>query len=287
MKTSDKKFMPQAGRIERLETKVRVLNNQVDAFIQQLEYKERLVDQHLKEEIRLKAEVERLKGEYQSAQEWCRGVIKAFGFPEAEPITVVQIEQQLADQRADIERLQAEVERRNKELRDSHLIAQGRLLGWDSERDKVTDLQQKLAEQQAEIEQARTKFRCFHCGKWITEKEAPIHFGEDEGELALCYEWAKLTDQERRERYEDAEQHVRVMQDADAKQQQECDRLRQEVQRLNEPRFGDLDSQARAWVAVSKVLSEVGMESFFSVEDQTGRDRAIAFIRHLAKLAKA
>jgi hypothetical protein len=74
-----------------------------------------------------------------------------------------------------------------------------------------------------ELQQARTQFRCFHCGKWVSEAEATNHFGDDEGERAICFEWAAATEPERRELYEQAERGIRVAQDAQHELEQQLD----------------------------------------------------------------
>ncbi len=62
--------------------------------------------------------------------------------------------------------------------------------------------------------------------------------------------------------------------------------LRAEVQRLREPEYviGDIDSQARAWIAVTRELRAIGLESFVG-GDMSGRGRAVAFIQHIGKEA--
>lgn len=43
----------------------------------------------------------------------------------------------------------------------------------------------------AEIERLRGSWRCFNCGEVLTDKaRASIHFGED-GQSALCVDWAR------------------------------------------------------------------------------------------------
>lgn len=75
-------------------------------------------------------------------------------------------------------------------------------------------------------------WRCFGCGQVFTDEAvASIHFGE-EGAEALCVEWAKDTDAERRQKYEQNERDVMRLQDEllDAKaklvaQQQDIEKL--------------------------------------------------------------
>jgi hypothetical protein len=64
-------------------------------------------------------------------------------------------------------------------------------------------------------------FHCWNCDGWVKNKDGrcETHFGED-GEDALCVGWARWSDKERREAYEDAERHIRTLQESDYQQEQ-------------------------------------------------------------------
>lgn len=98
-------------------------------------------------------------------------------------------------------------------------------------------------------------YRCFNCGDIFTGDAAATHFGEDKGAEALCAEWARDDDRERRLKYEANENDVSRLQNAaaahDEREKQMLDALEMAWGVIANAGGGDWETQSVEWQEVA------------------------------------
>ena len=95
--------------------------------------------------------------------------------------------------------------------------------------DVIQELRQQLSDAQGEIEALKKTYRCYHCGFESAKKEeCEAHFGDGEGESAICVAWSGMDESERLHDYQQIYLELESTRADNAT-------LREEVERLKTP----------------------------------------------------